>query len=116
MTKTPKPACSIDGCDNESAARGWCKRHYNNWHKHGDPLWTPDERPPAKTGGPCTVDGCDKPVRARGWCAGHWSHWRRNDAEPTELLNTGRKASADPNALTGGHWTFNPRTSIYEYT
>lgn len=29
--------CSIDGCDAEVAARGWCSRHWQRWRKYGDP-------------------------------------------------------------------------------
>jgi 5-methylcytosine-specific restriction endonuclease McrA len=32
------PACSIDGCDAVAQARGWCKRHYTRWLRHGDPM------------------------------------------------------------------------------
>jgi hypothetical protein len=31
-------ACSIDGCDKPARARGWCKNHWRQWRKHGDPL------------------------------------------------------------------------------
>ncbi len=27
--------CSL--CPNEKFARGWCRKHYNRWYRHGDP-------------------------------------------------------------------------------
>lgn len=30
--------CSIDGCTNSHAAKGYCHLHYNRWKRHGDPL------------------------------------------------------------------------------
>lgn len=34
--------CVIDDCSSPSAARGWCRKHYYRWKKHGDPLaWNP---------------------------------------------------------------------------
>ena len=30
--------CIIDGCDNATAARGWCWKHYGRWRRHGDPF------------------------------------------------------------------------------
>lgn len=29
--------CSITGCDRPAKSRGWCGRHYQKWHTHGDP-------------------------------------------------------------------------------
>ncbi len=29
--------CTIDGCSAEHEARGWCKKHYERWRKHGNP-------------------------------------------------------------------------------
>lgn len=29
--------CKIDGCGNKHKARGWCKKHYTRWCRHGDP-------------------------------------------------------------------------------
>lgn len=34
--------CNIDGCEGRAdvrgAARGWCRKHYARWQRHGDPL------------------------------------------------------------------------------
>ena len=32
--------CSIDGCDNEVRARGWCNLHYQRWYEHGDAAYS----------------------------------------------------------------------------
>jgi hypothetical protein len=34
--------CSIDGCERDYLARGWCRLHYSRWRNHGstDPLRT----------------------------------------------------------------------------
>ena len=31
-------ACAIDGCGGRVKARGWCRKHYERWRHHGDPL------------------------------------------------------------------------------
>lgn len=35
--------CSISGCDQGLAARGWCAKHWTRWREHGDPLYEPPE-------------------------------------------------------------------------
>lgn len=30
--------CSIDGCEQQRSARGWCKKHHQRWLRHRDPL------------------------------------------------------------------------------
>ena len=32
--------CSVEGCDKATHRREWCKKHYERWRKHGDPLLT----------------------------------------------------------------------------
>lgn len=29
--------CSMDGCDRQSIARGWCRNHYVQWYRTGSP-------------------------------------------------------------------------------
>ncbi len=35
-----KRTCSIDGCENPSVGREWCRKHYARWQRNGDPLVT----------------------------------------------------------------------------
>ena len=30
--------CSVDGCEDRARFRGWCRKHYNRWQRHGDPI------------------------------------------------------------------------------
>lgn len=52
--------CKIDTCPELERARGWCKKHYTRWARHGDPLHGEDLLP-AMTSGvysiTCTVNG-----------------------------------------------------------
>ena len=74
--------CSILDCGRPERSRGWCKRHYERWRKHGDPL-APKQRPgrnprPPK---PCAVKGCGRASRygSQGYCNTHYSRWYRTD-------------------------------------
>jgi hypothetical protein len=29
--------CTVDVCERQADARGWCKMHWRRWRKHGDP-------------------------------------------------------------------------------
>lgn len=56
--------CSIETCDKQLIARGYCNMHYIRWKKHGDPLKT-------KYIELCTIDGCDKKHDHNGMCSKH---------------------------------------------
>ena len=38
--------CTIEGCSDPVfvKSRGWCRKHYSRWHRHGDPLKTKYDR------------------------------------------------------------------------
>ena len=69
-------ACSIEDCEAPTLARGWCRKHYKRWYKHGDPLhvaeWTaPPQNQPKFSG--CTETGCEEKHFAKGLCHNHYS-------------------------------------------
>lgn len=38
MAQAPGAACSIDSCAEKQIAHGYCRKHWQRFHKHGDPL------------------------------------------------------------------------------
>lgn len=48
--------CSIEDCEAEHYARGWCNRHYKRWWKHGDPLTTQAYRTDPEEGFLCRTE------------------------------------------------------------
>lgn len=40
MIRVTKKLCSVDGCERDTLARGWCGMHYQRW-VNGDPSLTP---------------------------------------------------------------------------
>ena len=64
--------CSIDGCERQSAGRGWCSTHWLRWRKHGDPMIVlPKVGHPRKYPEVCQVDGCEAGHHAHGYCSKH---------------------------------------------
>lgn len=67
--------CSVDLCNKEIVARGFCGKHYSRFMKHGDP--TIVKRVPK---GPelCSTEGCGKEFYGRGRCKTHYSTFVRS--------------------------------------
>jgi len=83
--------CSIDGCELQVKAKGWCSKHWARWKRNGDPL----TYNPSRGGGyfkavnpDCTIEDCNKRVVAKGFCK---MHYRRNSlyGDPNVIKNTG---------------------------
>lgn len=74
--------CAVDGCDAQSAKRGWCGKHYLRWWKHGDPIHSP------QTFTHCQIEGCARPPRSRtsGMCEMHYCRARRH-GDPLTLVD-----------------------------
>ena len=68
-----KRTCTIEGCERELRARGWCSTHWLRWKKHGDP-----NVGARVTLSECGVDGCDRKPTRRGMCTLHYGRWKRH--------------------------------------
>lgn len=63
----PKRTCSIDGCNENHLARGYCGPHYRQY--------VPKKPRPNR---PCAVEGCPRTYAQRGWCWSHYERWRKH--------------------------------------
>jgi hypothetical protein len=79
--------CSVDGCDGPTVGRDLCRKHYQRWWKHGDPLYEKSRSHPDVSKALCSELGCSDPVIGRGWCSTHYQRWRihgtPDDPRPT---------------------------------
>lgn len=70
--------CSIEGCKDQTKAKGYCSKHYQRFRIHGDPLHT--KHPGRDSELICMIAGCDYPVKAKGFCNNHYRrYWKYND-------------------------------------
>lgn len=60
--------CSVDECTDPFYCKGYCRRHYVRWKKHGDALYVGKPGPAAQA---CVIPGCGKGRRANGLCDMH---------------------------------------------
>lgn len=88
--------CSVEECCGPAIKRGWCRKHYERWRIHGDPLAFKRTIAPEV----CTISGCGRPHQARGWCTLHYDRWRTH-GDPLEL----KGSHGDP---AGRFWAYVP--------
>lgn len=84
--KQDSGVCTIEGCDRDVVARGWCRRHYARWYTKGDLEARPWQRQET-----CTVEGCERDAESGGYCAMH--RWRvrvHGEPGPAGPLSTDR--------------------------
>lgn len=60
--------CSVGGCGKPHVARGYCRNHYTNWNRTGNPIAV---RIYVKGNRGCDFPACPKPHNAQGLCVGH---------------------------------------------
>jgi hypothetical protein len=70
LTARPKRVCDLEDCGRPHVARGFCRRHYENWHR------TVGTRE-------CTQPRCPAPAIAQGLCSRHYKRWSRH-GDPTK--------------------------------
>jgi 5-methylcytosine-specific restriction endonuclease McrA len=71
-------SCSVDGCEQNHKAKGYCATHYTRLARRGDPHnarpWKRSET------GLCTIEGCGRRHDSRGLCSTHaWRVKHHND-------------------------------------
>ena len=71
--------CSVEGCNGQVIARGWCGKHYARWYSNGDPLAAKkkqERKPKEQTF--CTIPDCGRFAETRGMCNMHYTRWSRH--------------------------------------
>lgn len=71
--------CEVNGCWQYSFARGWCRRHYTRWYRHGDPLYNKHRERPKR----CMVPECVNPHYGRRLCEKHYYRAYRANLTPS---------------------------------
>jgi hypothetical protein len=87
MTRT----CSVEGCDDVTVARGYCRHHYHSWHAHGDPLTAPRRFLAGER--VCKVSGCQRQYNSLGWCRAHVDSWRKYGDPLTAQRHVGARTT-----------------------
>lgn len=86
----PKRMCSVDGCDKDAVARGWCSGHWRRWRNTGDPGEASLKRLGRRPGTAiCALPECDERATDREWCHTHYERWRRH-GDVTTVKRVGR--------------------------
>lgn len=68
--------CSVPECEQFHHSASYCKRHYTQWKRYGDPLVQINKKR-QPTGRPaCSIDGCDKEQHSSGLCPMHYQRKR----------------------------------------
>jgi hypothetical protein len=77
--------CTIDGCNRRPVARGFCKTHYNLWHRATAPALTI-----------CSAEGCARKYYSRGWCETHYGRWQKTGTAGMPCPTDGCRDDREP--------------------
>lgn len=85
MEQSKPRTCTVEGCEAIHNCRGYCKRHYERFRIHGDPLFAlvASRSEPKRA---CAVAACDRQSQLRGWCLQHYARYRRNGTPGTTAI------------------------------
>jgi len=87
---TKQRLCTIDGCNNKHAAKGYCFKHYQRVRFHGDPHTLLINR--GNKFIKCKIEGCEKRARTNGMCPMHVSRvFRHGDPHKVKRVKNRRK-------------------------
>lgn len=85
-----RPLCLVAGCTKMHRAKGYCTKHYDNFRRHGDPLYVRPQ--PTRI---CSISECKGRKFAREWCRKHYDRWERYGdplTEPPERIKDEERA------------------------
>jgi hypothetical protein len=72
-------ACTVEGCDRQHAAKGFCQKHYKRMRYQNPDL---EVRPMGRVG--CEVEGCEGKHYSLGLCKNHYQmRWSKGSTERT---------------------------------
>ena len=98
--------CKIEGCNGKHNAKGFCKKHYLRFKRHGDPLYTEYTET-------CSVDNCENKHYGLGYCQNHYKKYLRN-GDPLITKLHGMADSPEYAAWTNmKQRCFNPKSKNY---
>jgi hypothetical protein len=70
------PVCSVENCERDMVARGWCGGHYDRWRRTGEVQAS--EPLPAGHRTECAAQACSEAAVTRGYCGRHYRQVLRN--------------------------------------
>lgn len=87
-----KGTCTVDGCDRETTAKGYCPAHYSRWKRYGEPgeariRSNGDRSFQIKYAGQsCSAEGCIRPAKIKALCTPHYARLRKHGDIGTEPI------------------------------
>lgn len=99
--------CTVDDCDNDKLARGYCRKHYEAWRKTGSPTGRITKRSKAKV--ECLAVGCNDYSHCLGYCRIHYQRFKKH-GDPFVVKNIVVRRSGE-----GKEWHSSPVGYIVRY-